>query len=61
LLRTAVRFRKKSPAWGFFYAYREAKIAPDNLFAFPPSLAVIVKGVSRSGSFACKEENNCSR
>ena len=34
------------------FAYRKAKIVPDNLLAFPPSLVVIVRGVSRSGSFA---------
>ena len=28
------------------FAYRKAKIVPDNLLAFPPSLVVIVRGVS---------------
>jgi len=40
---------------GLFFAYRKAKIVPDNLFAFPPSLAVIVRGESRSGSSACRK------
>ena len=54
-----------------------AKIVPDNLFAFPPSMAVIVRGVSicpwmdgsrvtqeqlpRSGSFTYRDGKDCSR
>ena len=32
-----------------------AEIDSDNLSAFPPSMAVIGKGVSRSGSFAYRD------
>jgi len=28
------------------FAYGKAKIVPDNLFAFPPFLAVIVRGMN---------------